>query len=215
MRFDPERMKYIDMATYPRLSHYEHFRRLAFPYVGVTDHVDVTGLVNAAKQRGGSTFLACLYAAARSANAVAAMRQRIEGDRILELNHCDTGHTVAVDDGTFTNCRTDCRMSFDEFLVKAGELNEQAKQRRGFVNPDEDENDLIFVSCTPWLHFTQVIQPAPIPADCIPRIVFGKYVKQDGKIIMPLSIQCNHALVDGRHLGEFYENFASINEIFL
>ena len=25
--------------------------------------------------------------------------------------------------------------------------------------------------------------------------------------MMPLAIQCNHALVDGRHIGDFYEAF--------
>jgi chloramphenicol O-acetyltransferase len=27
---------------------------------------------------------------------------------------------------------------------------------------------------------------------------------------MPLSIQCNHALVDGRHIGEFFMAFEEI-----
>lgn len=204
-------MKYIDMETYPRKTHYAHYKRLAFPYVGVTSEVDVTGLVKAAKAREGSTFLACLYAAATAANSVPELRQRIIDDRIVELEHCDTGHTVALPDGTFSNCRTDCRMSFDEFLVTAGALQEAAKHTVGFVDPDADETELIFVSCTPWLHFTQVIQPVPIPADTIPRITFGKYVKEGEKIKMPLNIQCNHALVDGWHLGQFYQRFEAMN----
>lgn len=203
-------MKYIDMETYPRKSHYEHFRKLAFPYVGVTSNVDVTNLIAAAKRRGGSTFLACLYAAATAANAVPELRQRIVGDRIAELEHCDTNHTVALPDGTFTGCITDCRMSFDDFLVKAEERNEAAKNSHGFV-AQRDETALIFVSCTPWLEFTQVIQPVPSPGDCNPRIVFGKYIREGERTKMPLSIQCNHALVDGWHLGQFYQNFERIN----
>lgn len=204
-------MKDIDMETYPRKSHYEHFRKMAFPYVGVTANVDVTNLIAAAKKRGGSIFLACLYAAAVAANAVPELRQRIVEDRIVELDHCCTGHTVALPDGTFTNCITDCRMSFDDFLVNAGGLNEAAKQKHGFVGPEEDETALIFVSCTPWLEFTQVIQPVPSPGDCNPRIVFGKFIREGDRVKMPLSIQCNHALVDGWHLGLFYQNFEKIN----
>ena len=203
-------MKYIDLETYPRRSHFEFFKSYAYPYVGMTANVDVTPLVAAARARGGSPFLACLWAAAQAANAVPEMRQRIVGEGIVEYDHCDTAHTVALPDRTFCNCRTDCRMSFDEFLTYGKARQEEAKTHHGFVQPGEDETSLIFVSCVPWVAFTQVIQPTPIPADSNPRIVFGKFQEEDGKIKMPLAIQCNHALVDGWHVGQFYGKFEEL-----
>lgn len=204
---------YIDMEQFPRRTHFDFFRAMAFPYVGFTAQMDVTDLIGAAKERNGSSFLACLYAAANAANAVPELRQRIEGNGIVEYDHCDTAHTVALPDHTFCNCPTDCRRSFDEFLVYGKERQEQAKCGHGF-NTQEDESDLIFVSCVPWIHFTQVIQPCPVPGDCNPRIVFGKFEKDGGKIRMPLGIQANHALVDGWHLGEFYRIFEEISHSF-
>lgn len=203
-------MKYIDLETYPRRSHYEFFKAMAYPYVGMTANVDVTNVLKAAKTHGGSSFLACLWVAATAANTVPELRQRIVGDRIVELDHCDTAHTVALSDGTFSNCATDCRMTFEEFLAYGKVQQDQAKTRHGFVQPGDDETKLIFVSCVPWVAFTQVIQPTPIPADCNPRIVFGKYFQEGEKTMMPLSIQCNHALVDGRHIGEFYQAFEAL-----
>ena len=200
-------MKYIDLETYPRRSHYEFFKAMAFPYVGLTANVDVTNLLAAAKNHGGSSFLACLWAAATAANAVPELRQRIVGDRIVEYDHCDTAHTVALPDKTFCNCATDCRRSFEEFLTYGKQCQDEAKTRHGFVQPGTDETRLIFVSCVPWVAFTQVIQPAPIPADSNPRIVFGKFFKDNEKTLMPLSIQCNHALVDGWHISEFFRIF--------
>lgn len=205
-------MKYIDLETYPRRSHYEFFRQMAYPYVGMTANVDVTNLVAAAKAQGGSPFLACLWAAANAANAVPELRQRILGDRIGEWGHCDTAHTVALPDGTFCNCRTDCRRPFAEFLVYGKEAQEAAKTRHGFVTTQEDETNLMFVSCVPWVAFTQVIQPTPYPADCNPRIVFGKFIPQGDRLLMPLALQANHALVDGRHIGEFYRQFQQIHD---
>ncbi len=203
-------MKYIDLETYPRKSHFEFFRKMAFPYVGMTAQADVTNCVTAAKKRGGSTFLACLYAAANAANAIPELRQRVVGERIVEFDHCDTAHTVAMPDGTFCNCRTDCRMDFDTFLTYGQACQEEAKRHPGFVSTKDDETDLIFLSCVPWVSFTQVIQPVPIPADSNPRIVFGKFIREGDAIRMPVGIQCNHALVDGRHIGEFYQAFADI-----
>jgi chloramphenicol O-acetyltransferase type A len=64
----------------------------------------------------------------------------------------------------------------------------------------------------PWVAFTQVVQPVPSPGDCNPRIVFGKYMQEKEKTLMPLHIQCNHALVDGYHISEFYRIFQQIHD---
>lgn len=205
-------MKYIDLETYPRRSHFDYFRHLAYPYVGMTANVDVTNLLAKAREMGGSTFLACLWAAAQAANSVPELRQRIVGDQIVEFDHCDTAHTVAMPDKTFCNCRTNSRLPLPAFLTAGKAAQKEAMSHHGFVSTQEDETDLIFVSCVPWVAFTQVIQPAPIPADCNPRIVFGKYIQEGGRVKMPVGIQCNHALVDGRHIGEFYQAFEEINE---
>lgn len=200
----------IDLENFKRRSHYEFFKTYAYPYMGMTVNVDVTNLYAAAKQRGGSPFLAFLWAAATAANSVPELRQRIVDDQIVEYDHCDTAHTVALPDETFVNCRTDCRMSFDEFLVRGKQWQEEAKNRHGFVQPGSDETELIFVSTTPWFSFTQVIQPTPIPADSNVRIVFGKFFDQNGRKLMPLAIQANHALVDGFHVGRFYRKFQEL-----
>ena len=202
---------YIDMTTYPRLSHFQYFRSMAYPYVGLTANVDVTNLINRARALGGSTFHAVLWAVSQAANAVPQLRQRIEGDNIIEFDHCLVGHTVALEDGTFCNCTTDCRRSLEEFLPYARREQDEAKKHHGFVNTDEDETGMIFTSCVPWVAFTQCIQPAPIPADCNPRIVMGKYIHEGDRVLMPLHIQCNHALVDGLHIARFYQAFENIN----
>ena len=205
-------MKIIDLETYPRRSHFEYFNSLAYPYVGMTANVDVTGLLAAAKRRGKGSFLACLYATCQAVNAVPALRQRIRDGKIVEFDRCNAGHTVAKEDGTFVNCQTDSSLDFDAFLTAGEALTQQAKEKTGFLNDKEDETGLIFVSCAPWISFTNVLQPAPIPADSNPRIVFGKYFVQDGRTMMPLAIQCNHALVDGLHIGQFYAKFQEFSD---
>lgn len=200
----------IDLETYPRRSHFEYFRSLAYPYVGFTANVDVTQPLRFAGEHGGSGFHAILWASAQAANAVPQLRQRIENGGIVQYDHCLVGHTVALPDKTFCNCTTDCRMTAEEFLPYARARQEEAARHPGFANPEEDENGMIFTSCVPWVAFTQCVQPAPIPGDCNPRIVFGKYIREGGKTLMPLHIQCNHALVDGYHLGEFYRIFQEI-----
>ena len=203
-------MKIIDLETFPRRSHYEFFKSYAYPYMGITANVDVTNLYNAAKVLGGSPFLAFLWAAANAANSIPELRQRIVNDQIVEYDHCDTAHTVALPDGTFVNCQTDCRHSFAEFQTYGVSCQENAKKRPGFVPPGDAETSLIGVSSTPWGTFTQVIQPTPIPAASNVRIVFGKFFAQNGRIMMPVNIQATHALVDGLHVGQFFRKFQEL-----
>lgn len=204
--------KIINLEKYPRRSHFEYFSSLAFPYVGMTANVEVTNLIRYAKEKGGSTFHAVLWAAVKAANEIPELRQRIVDGQIVEFDHCNAGFTVALEDKTFCNCYTDNRLPLEKYLVDTRQRQEEAKKHPGFVNPDEDETGLFFTSCVPWVAFTQCIQPAPIPADSNPRIVFGKYIREGERTLMPLHIQCNHALVDGWHVGEFYRIFQEIND---
>ena len=48
------------------------------------------------------------------------------------------------------------------------------------------------------------------PADSNVRIVFCKFFDQNGQKLMPLAIQANHALVDGLHMGQFYQKFQTL-----
>ena len=204
--------KIIDMSTYPRRSHFEYFGAMAFPYVGLTANVEVTNLIRFAKMRGGSGFHAVLWAAAKAANQIPELRQRIVGGQIIEFDHCNAGYTVAKEDHTFCNCDVETRMPLEDFLVDAKRRQAEAILQTDFVNPDEDEVGQIFTSCVPWVAFTQVVQPVPSPGDCNPRIVFGKYILDGEKTMMPLHIQCNHALVDGYHIAEVFRIFQQIND---
>jgi chloramphenicol O-acetyltransferase type A len=43
--------------------------------------------------------------------------------------------------------------------------------------------------------------------DAVPKIVFGKHREIGGRRHMPVSVEVHHALVDGLHVGRFYEAF--------
>lgn len=48
------------------------------------------------------------------------------------------------------------------------------------------------------------------PADSIPRISWGKYFEENGKIKLPMSVQAHHALMDGMHVGQYFSMFQEI-----
>lgn len=194
----------IDLNAYPRRAHFDYFRSLANLYVGVTMNADVSRLAAYRRETGAPFFLTLLYFVSRAANAVPELRQRIRGDELIEYPFCPTSHTVARADGTYAYCTLSAYLPLVEFLPLAQET--QARSRNyGGIDEDDDVLACLFVSCLPWLSYTALVQPTPIPADSNPRITWGRAFKQDGCSLLPLSLLCNHALVDGLHLSRFYE----------
>ena len=95
-------------------------------------------------------------------------------------------------------------MPLSDFFQEAAARQANAGQG---IDLEADETELFFVSCIPWVRYTALVQPTPSPADSNPRITFGKYVEENGKTIMPLTLLAHHGLVDGIHLGQFFHKF--------
>ena len=67
---------------------------------------------------------------------------------------------------------------------------------------------MLFMTSIPWVSFTSFMHPLKLnPPDSVPRFAWGKYRQEGKKILMPLSVQGHHAVMDGLHAVKFYEEF--------
>ena len=194
----------IDMKQDPRKSHFDYFSTLAYPYVGATCEVDITGLMEKLKVSGDPFFLSFTYQVIAAANTVPEFRRRIEEGEVVEYDVCRGSCIVAKDDGTYAYCTLSNAPSAEAFILEGKTAMEQAK-RGGDIVEDEDVGELFFLSCVPWMHYKDLTQPVPYPADSNVRITWGKYVSEGNRIHLPVTILAHHALVDGLHLGRFYQ----------
>ena len=96
---------------------------------------------------------------------------------------------------------------FAEFLPAAKRRQAEAIANGG-IDDGEEALGLLFLSSIPWLHYTAITQPTPVPADSNPRITFGKFFACDGRVLLPVNLTVNHALADGIHMAKFFEGFA-------
>lgn len=197
--------KYLDMEVYKRKNHFEYFKGLAYPYVGLTVNVDITNLLKTIEEKNLPFFLSICYCVSRSANRVPEFRQRILDNQIVEYDYCLTSHTVALNDGTYCYCDLDGNRSFEHYISYAVNEQEKAKQRNSIDEETDDILGKIFISTIPWISYTALINPTPVPADSNPRITWGKYLIQNEKVLLPVSVLCHHALVDGLHISKFYD----------
>lgn len=193
----------IDWERYPRRAHFEYFHAMPDPYAGVTAQVELTPFFTVCRRDRLPFFLSFLYCAGRAANAVPQLRQRIVDGRPVEFSTCDTSHTVMREDGTYSYCRLNCMQPFEDYLPAALTAQAQAKACGG-LDDGEDALSLLFVSSLPWINYAALRQPTPVPADSNPRLTWGRYGEENGKILMPVTLLVNHALVDDSHIAQFY-----------
>ena len=200
------RYKLIDMDTYSRRAHFDYFRSLQYPYLGLTVDVDVTALRDFCRQRGCSFYLAFMHAAARAANAVPQLRQRVRDGGIVEYEACGTSHVELLEDGTYCYCTLFHDMDWAEYLACAEQARRRCRESAS-IEEDADVEGLYFVTSLPWLHYSQLIQPAAGGDESNPRISWGKYEADwRGRLMMPVTLLAHHALVDGAHAAQFYQN---------
>ena len=196
----------IDMERYPRKAHFDYFRSLAYPAVGVTVDVDVTPLAEWSKKNGASFYLLFIHAAALAADQVPQLRQRIRDGGIAEYQECPTSHTEAKPDGAYCYCTLRHHMPLAQYLEKAEAARRQCREN-GSIQEEEDVESYYFVSTLPWLHYSALIQPFAGGDDSNPRITWGKFEKNAaGRYIMPVTLLAHHALVDGIHIAAFYQH---------
>ena len=194
----------IDMETYERKAHFEHFLSMAYPYVGVTVNADVTDLVRLCRERGWSFFTVFLHAACLAADRVEQFRHRIRDGGVIEYETCPSSHTELKEDGTYCYCTLHHHMPLADYLAQAQKQRE-ACRKNGSIEEDDDVESMYFITCLPWLHYTALIQPVSCGEESNPRISWGRYEEDaKGRLMMPVTVLVHHSLADGVHIGRFY-----------
>lgn len=200
-------MRELDISTWSRKRHFEHYMSLADPFFAVTVEVDVTNIYQLAKDTNTSFFARYLHACIRAVNSVENFKYRIHEDKIIIYDEIAASATLARPDNTYGFSFIHYSEDFEIFNVNF------LREKERIVNsadlfPPVNSNDCIYCSAIPWINFTGHKETfAGSTNDSVPRLAFGKVVQKGGDLKMPVAIAVNHALVDGYHVGLFIEEF--------
>jgi chloramphenicol O-acetyltransferase type A len=198
-------MRVIDLNSWPRRRAFEKFRGFDFPHFNLTARVEVSAFVPAVRARSTSFTVATAYTLARAANDLPPFRLRIRGDQVVEHEQVHPSFTILLEDEQFSFCTVEYRSRYDEFSAAAAERIEHIRQHPS-LQDEPGQDNLLFMTSIPWISFSAMQHPMHVhPADSIPRIAWGKIDEAEGRLMMPLSVQVHHALMDGLHVGRYYE----------
>lgn len=197
-------MKYIDLENWSRKRHYAYFSGLDYPHFNICANVDITALHQTVKQHGLSFFKLFLYLVTRTANELPEFRCRIRQEGVVEHDIVHPSFTLMTSEDVFRFCEVAYTPDLQAFLQETGRRMETAKNVV-YVEDEPGRDDLLYVTCLPWVSFTAIQHPFHMhPVDSVPRIAWGKFFEENGRMKLPLSIQAHHALVDGVHAGRFF-----------
>ena len=199
-------MKYIDLNTWKRKSHYEHFIKLLDPSFAVTIACDVTKAYKFSKENNISFFGKYLHDCMKAINDVDNLRLRIENNKIVEYPAIHASATIMRKDKTFGFSFIEFNNDLSTFIKNIAEEKQRIENTTDLYPPKNGLN-CIHCSAMPWLNFTGHKEPFSGNLDSVPKIAFSKVSKIQETLNMNVSINANHALVDGYHIGEFYEKF--------
>lgn len=209
MNPDPKKTRLVDQENWPRKAQFELFRTYERPHFAVTKRMTVHNLLTEQKAAGVSPYRACLFAIGAGLHAVEELRMRFRGKDVVCHGAIELSMTVPKQDGSFAYGYVPYFTDFLEFDLKSKSLIRQAAE--GELAPNMGErDDLAYLSCMPWLDYTSINNALPHANDCIPRVSWGKFVQDsDGIWRMAMTLEVHHALVDGEHVGAFFEKVQS------
>jgi len=199
-------LRKIDLNTWNRKQHFEHFIQMSDPYFAVTIPFDVTLAYEFSKDTQTSFFGTYLHACMKAINATENMKYRIvEGD-IISYDIIHASPTIMKTNGTFAFSF----IHFDERLETFIEnLNKEKLRIEYSMNlfPPQNSLDCIYCSAMPWLNFSGHKEPVSGNLDSVPKLAFSKMTKVGDVLKMNIAVSVNHALVDGNHVALFAEKF--------
>ena len=204
---DMSEKQIIDMKHWNRREHFEWFNSFEEPNAGITANVDVRRAYDVAKAKGYKFSLFYFYLSLCAANSVESMRYRIEHGEVVCYDSIGGDTTIFRDDMTYGCTHFDFHSDYPSFEKAALLCMESVRSREGLCN-DYVGLDTIYYSTVPWIHFTAVNHPRKGGVNAgVPRITFGKIIKDGESLLLPLDLHFHHALMDGYHAGKFFELF--------
>lgn len=193
----------IDMKTWKRAMHCQIFRNCTEPAYCISLELDITAFLKKIKSSGLSFTFSLIYAVSACANAIEAFRCRFVDGEVVLFDRIDTAFTyIQPGDDLFQVVQVPMTDSVEEYNTLARKT--AAAQTVYFTGPLA--NDVFQFSPLPWITYTHISHTnSGKKENATPLFDWGKYYEQNGRIMLPFSIQVHHSFVDGIHVGRFVD----------
>ena len=192
-------MKIIDTEKWNRRVIYNNFIGYSNPIFSISSRLDVTGLHDYCKRRGVSFFTTFTFIVCKCLNGIEEFRLRLKDGDVVLYDVINPSFIVKTADGVIKTCRTKLNDSFAEFYNTARQAQRDAENGAQSAFNDDD-CALFFITCLPWTDVCSFSNPYDLnnpDISSIPRLMWSRFVPENGRLKMTFDISAHHALIDG------------------
>lgn len=194
---------YRFVESYHRQQHFDFWSEYQNPFYSTTFHLDIRRLKAYCDGQGYPLYLNLCYFMTRAMREIEDFRYRLLDGRLVLYDELYPGLAVPAPDGLFTFANYEYHSDVATFNRRARKVSEAARRAVELEGPEHRNG--IWFTALPKVPFTSFTHATKAPTDSEPRVAFGRYAEQDGKLLVPVGVQVNHVLVDGSALGELVE----------
>ena len=193
--------KVIDRESYYRKGVFRHFSEDCKCSTSMTARIDVTDLVNYSKEAGTKFYINFLYILSKVLNS----REDYKMGYLWQTEELicydvinPTQYVFHEDTENFTLVYTEYQVDYKAFYENALQEMEKAKNTREYGLDLENHPNWFDASCIPWLSYDSLHIELPDGYLFFAPIVnWGQYRKENGRLLMPVTVRLNHAIADG------------------
>ena len=205
-------MRIKDIENWNRKEHFDFFSKYDNPFLGIVTEIDCTRAYEISKKNKLSFFSYYLHKSILAVNKIEEFKYRIQDKNVVIFDAIHAAATIGRKDGTFGFSFIPYSTDFDTFNSKLLKEIEEVEKSSGLrLNENGKRNDVIHYSIFPWKKFTGIMHARNYNTeDSVPKIAFGKTFTQEGRKILPISIDAHHGLVDGLHVAQYLDEFQKL-----
>ena len=200
----------INLNEWNRAQYFYYFTKMLPTGYSISMDIDITNTYNAIKKSNKKFFPAYLYIASK---VISEQQEFRIANLDNELGYYEVLHpsysTFHKDDKTISSIWTEYNPDFEIFYNNyIDDQNKYANNHGVMAKPEIPPQNNYMIGMLPWIEFSSY---TPIPYapmnSFFPVIQAGKFFENNSRKMMPLSITVHHAVMDGYHVGVFFEKF--------
>ncbi|WP_433752591.1 type A chloramphenicol O-acetyltransferase [Paenibacillus amylolyticus] len=203
----------IVLDQWDRKPYFDHYLNQVRCTYSITANLDITLLSTELKLKGLKFYPALIYMISSVVNAHREFRTSFDAEgRLGYWDEMSPSYTIFhEDDKRFSTIWTTFHEDFETFHNRYLEDMKNYKDHKLFVAKPHEPPNTFPVSSIPWVNFTGFnLNIYNEGTYLLPIFTMGKYVQQNDKVYLPLSIQLHHAVCDGYHAGVLFNELQSL-----
>ncbi len=200
----------IDFKTWERKEFYEHFINEVVCTYSTTVNLDITNL------KRMRLYPTIIWLLTKAVNQMPEFRTALTDKGVGIYDEMHPAYTIFnKENENFSAIWTEFHAGYNEFLsAYETDVAKFSSSTHYAPKPDRPSNTFD-ISMVPWFTFTSFnINVFGEGKYLLPIFTLGKYFDDNGKRLLPISIQVHHAVCDGYHIGKFVETLQTMIDKF-